>query len=105
MYNLEEIAKTLGFALDDVRIIVTVLIEDAQSSIEQIEQMYTRQAWALISSEAHGIKGSAANMKLTDLSNQALALEEAAKKQDNVETKLYIEAIKSSISKIKESLK
>lgn len=104
MYDLKYIAKELGFAPDDVKMIVTVLFEDAQKSMQEIEKMYEKKACKQIAHEVHSIKGSAANMKLTELSQLALQLEQAAQNEDLQKIPVLINALKENLLLLQEAL-
>ncbi len=104
MYDLKHIAKELGFAPDDVKMIVTVLFEDAEKSMQEIEKMYEKKAWKQIAYEVHSIKGSAANMKLTELSQLALQLEQSAQDKDAQKVPVLINALKENLLLLQKAL-
>jgi len=104
MYNLEAIAASLGFEPKDVQMIVSVLLEDAEVSIEKISQMYEKEAWPQIGVEAHAIKGSAANMKLHELSQLSKALEEAAQQKDVKQVSMLIKKIQQELVSLRQAL-
>jgi len=104
MYNLENIAKQLGFGLNDVKTIVGVLLQEADTSILKIDEMFTRHAWEQIALEAHSIKGSAGNMQLTELMELSKALETAAHEKESQQVELLITKIKSSLRHLHQQL-
>ena len=104
MYDLEAIAKQLGFGLNDVKTIVGVLLEEAESSILKIDEMFKHKAWEQIGLEAHSIKGSAGNMQLTTLSELGEGLEKAAQAQDAQQVEMLIHGIKATLQKLKQQL-
>ncbi len=104
MYDLKHIAKELGFAPDDVKMIVSVLFEDAEKSMQEIEKMYEKKAWKQIAYEVHSIKGSAANMKLTELSQLALQLEQSAQDEDAQKVSVLINALKENLLLLQQAL-
>ena len=104
MYDLKHIAQELGFPLDDVKMIVNVVFEDTEKSMQEIEKMYEKKAWKQIAYEVHSIKGSAANMKLTKLSQLALQLEQSAQDEDAQKVSVLINAIKENLSLLQEAL-
>jgi len=104
MYDLEAIAKQLGFGLDDVKTIIGVLLQEAEASIQKIDEMFRHKAWEQIGVEAHSIKGSAGNMQLTTLSQLSMALEQAARAEDAQQVEMLINNIKSTLQQLKQQL-
>ena len=104
MYDLEVIAKQLGFGLDDVKTIIRVLLEEADKSILKIDEMFKHQAWEQIATEVHSIKGSAGNMQLIALSELSETLEQAAQMHDTQQVEMLINNIKSTLQQLHQQL-
>jgi len=104
MYNLENIATQLGFGINDVKAIITVLVEEAEISLNKIKEMFKRDAWEQIGIEAHSIKGSAGNMQLTHLSELSAALEIAAKAQEKQKVEALINAVQDTLKQLHQAL-
>jgi HPt (histidine-containing phosphotransfer) domain-containing protein len=104
MYDLETIAKQLGFGVDDVKAIVSVLLQEAEASMQKVEEMFKREAWEQIAVEVHSIKGSAGNMQLTTLSDLSIALETAAQAEDPQQTEVLIHELKSALQQLQQQL-
>jgi len=78
MINIEALAKELDFDIEDVCVLIELFIENAQVSLANIEEAIERSDAKTIQNEAHAIKGSAANLMLTDIQDMARAMENAA---------------------------
>jgi len=104
MSTIETIAAQLGFALNDVKTIIHVLLQEADISVLKIEEMFKRHAWEQIALEAHSIKGSASNMQLSELTELSTALEIVAEQQDPQQVEMLINNIKSSLQQLHQQL-
>ncbi len=104
MYNLESIAVQLGFGLDDVKTIVRVLVQEADTSMQKIKEMFKHHAWEQIALEAHSIKGSAGNMHLNELMELSKTLETAAQQQDTQQVESLINSINASLQQLHQQL-
>ena len=104
MYDLEAIANELGFGLDDVKLIVSVFANDTVDALTKIEAMYEDKAWGEIKNEAHAIKGSAGNMKLTPLYTLGKSLEDAALAGDEQLVSTLLDEIRTSVAQLQQEL-
>lgn len=104
MYDLEAIASELGFGIDDVKTIVSVFANDTVDAIENIETMCQNKAWSEIKDEAHAIKGSAGNMKLTPLYTLGKSLEDAALASDESLVLTLLDELRTSVTQLQQEL-
>ncbi len=103
MVDFEMVAKELGFELEDVTMLLDMFIESCENSIAALESGIEGLDFALISSEAHSIKGSASNLMLEHLADLAFSIESAAKSgEESFDYSAKLEAIKDHIDKLKE---
>ncbi len=79
MLDIEALAQEMGFEVEDVMMLVSMFVEGAQTSLEAIFQAIPATDLETLAQEAHSIKGSAANLKLENISKLALIIESAAK--------------------------
>ncbi len=84
MMDIEALAETLDFDIEDVAILVELFVENAQVSLANIEEAIEGNDIASIQNEAHAIKGSAANLMLVDIQNMARDMEEAARENRKI---------------------
>ena len=104
MYDLKAIASELGFGIDDVKTIVNVFANDTVDAITKIETMCEDKEWGQIKNEAHAIKGSAGNMKLTPLYTLGKSLEDAALAGDEQLVSTLLEQLKTSVAQLQQEL-
>ena len=102
MINLEALAEDLGFDIEDVSTLVELFIESAQVSLANIEDALDGGHFDIIKNEAHAIKGSAANLLLSDIQDMARSLEEAAQDQQKMQCLTLYSNIESKVEKISE---
>lgn len=84
MIHIEALAQELDFDIEDVYILVELFIENAQVSLANIEDAIESNNTDIIQQEAHAIKGSAANLMLTDIQNMARDMESAARANQKI---------------------
>lgn len=102
MINIENLAKALDFDIEDVEILVELFVESAQVSLANIEEAIEGNKIEVIAAEAHAIKGSAANLLLTDIQNMARDMENAAKENRKINYLTLFSQIEEQIEKISE---
>jgi HPt (histidine-containing phosphotransfer) domain-containing protein len=100
MLDIDKLANELGFEAEDIQMLVTMFVESANQSLANIEGALQSGDFQTLSSEAHSIKGSAANLKLDSISKLALIIEQASKNDLECDYKAVISKLSSEIEKI-----
>lgn len=98
--NLQQIADDLGFDLEDVEMLFEVFINDAKESLLNLKEAIYINDLDLIFTFAHSIKGSSANLMLTDISNIAKEIEHGAKEKKSIEYSKLFENLQTQIENI-----
>jgi HPt (histidine-containing phosphotransfer) domain-containing protein len=71
-----------GMDEDDISEIFDIFFQESQLTIKNLETNISQENFKQIISDAHGIKGSAANINALNISQIAKSIEEAAKNND-----------------------
>jgi HPt (histidine-containing phosphotransfer) domain-containing protein len=77
--DLQKIADELDFDLEDVQMLVEVFLETTQESLDTLKTAIEQNNFENICRAAHSIKGSAANLTMTEIANIAKEIEDNAK--------------------------
>ena len=87
----KDILKQLGDMPEEIYDeIVRGFYDETRGHLEKISKAIAAADWTTIDREAHGIKGSSANLRLSQISEAAKSMQDAAKTLDLSETiKLY----------------
>ncbi len=88
----------MGLEDEDIRELLAMLRESTATHIERAEKQLARQDWTGLNRTGHSVKGSAANLGATALSEAGKSLEFAAKEQDGPGCSAAIQAIKTAIN-------
>ncbi len=80
--DIKEIAAILGMAEKHIPMLIGAFLEESESILQNLKDAISEKNFPNITLHAHNIKGSAANLRLTDISELALGLERAAKAGD-----------------------
>ena len=100
--NHEEMAAAIGLKIKHIPLLIMSFIEESTPILEKIEDAIAQGDYAAIRASAHSIKGSAGNLKFTDLYEMAREMEFAATAGDaSFAYSEYLEAIKKGIATIK----
>ncbi len=102
MINIENLAKELDFDVEDVEILIELFVENAQVSLANIEEAIEGNNIDVIGAEAHAIKGSAANLLLTDIQNMARDMENAARENRKINYLSLFGQLEEQIDRISE---
>jgi HPt (histidine-containing phosphotransfer) domain-containing protein len=102
MIDIENLAKALDFDIEDVAVLVELFVESAQVSLANIEEAIEGSKIEVIAAEAHAIKGSAANLLLTDIQDMARDMENAAKENRKINYLSLFSQIEEQVEKISE---
>ena len=98
--DLQKIADGLEFDVEDVEMLIEVFLQSAEESLQSLREAIDSSNLEQIFKSAHAIKGSAANLTLTDISVLAKEIELEARAGNKID---YIERfilLKSMIDKI-----
>jgi len=102
--NLEYIAESLGFDLEDVQMLMDMFLQNANQSLEELNQAVETGNYEDIKNASHAIKGSSANLMLNDITAIASEIEELAKSESDANYKELSMNLKNKL-KILEELK
>jgi HPt (histidine-containing phosphotransfer) domain-containing protein len=102
MINIENLAKELEFDVEDIEILIELFVENAQVSLANIEEAIEANNIRLIGDEAHAIKGSAANLLLTDIQDMARDMENAARENRKINYLSLFKQIEEQVDRISE---
>jgi len=78
--DIEKIANSLDFDLEDVQMLMEVFLEGAQENMQELKIAIYAKSMDGIRRAAHAIKGSAANLTLMNIADIAKDIEENAKR-------------------------
>ena len=98
--DLQKIADELEFDLEDIEMLLEVFLESAKDSLSALKEAIDKDDLELIFRSAHAIKGSAANLTLTEISNLAKEIEYSAREKKAVNYVQKFENLKKSIENI-----
>ena len=76
------VAKELGISEKHIPLLVNSFLDESKSIMENLTQAVNTKDFANIALYSHSIKGSAANLRIIDVQDKALAIEKAAKEND-----------------------
>lgn len=89
LINRDQIAERLGFQRSDIDMLLAMFSKNAAASLAEMSQMIEENSMQGIADTAHAIKGSAGNLKLDDIYNLALSIEQAAKNSEPADYSAY----------------
>jgi HPt (histidine-containing phosphotransfer) domain-containing protein len=99
--NHEEMAVSIGLKLKHIPMLIASFIEESKQILDLLEESISTKNYEKIRSNAHSIKGSAGNLKFTEIYEMAEEMEFAASAQkSDFEYEIYFDAIKSIIGTI-----
>ena len=94
----EAMAKAIGLKVKHMPILIESFLEESDPILEKLQLAVESQDYATIRAAAHSIKGSAGNLRFSELAEMAKELEHAGDKSDtSFEYMLYLEAMKKAI--------
>ena len=80
--DTKEIASVLGIAETHIPLLVGAFLDESKEIVEKLLAAVSSSNYADMTLHAHSIKGSSANLRLTEISDCAMGLEKAANSQD-----------------------
>jgi len=100
--NHEEMASVIGLKAKHMPMLIGSFLEETQSILTNLEVAITNSDLEVIKSTAHSIKGSAGNLRLTEIYDMSKEMElAAADNSSEFEYASYFNAIKQAVSTIK----
>jgi HPt (histidine-containing phosphotransfer) domain-containing protein len=100
--NIEQIADILEFEIEDVEMLLDMFLTDAKESMEGISSTIESNDFEQIKNIAHGIKGSASNLLLDEISKLALEIEQLAKTKSIADYQSMFEKLENRLCIIEE---
>jgi len=99
--NHEEMAASIGLKSKHIPMLITSFIEESKQILDVLEESISTRDYEKIRLNAHAIKGSAGNLKFTEIYEMTKEMEFAASAQkSDFEYKIYFDAIKSAMGTI-----
>lgn len=100
--NLQQIADTLEFDLEDIEMLMEIFLSDAKASLEKTNDLIVSNDFIEIKNIAHGIKGSASNLMLEEVVEIAQQIEQLAKTESSADYSAMFATLKTKLLKIEE---
>lgn len=99
--NHEEMAASIGLKLKYIPVLIASFIEESNQILDLLEESISTKNYEKIRSNAHSIKGSAGNLKFTEIYEMAKEMEVAASTQkSDFEYEIYFDTIKRAMGTI-----
>ena len=100
--NHEEMAKSIGLKIKHIPMLIESFLEESTPILSTLLTATKSNDYVTIRSTAHSIKGSAGNLRFSELADMAKELEHAAENEDSAfEYASYAEAMQKAIETIK----
>ena len=81
--DFEELASKVGVGSKHIPLLLGSFVSESMESLEKLQEAIVKKDYEAIASLAHSIKGSASNLHIQKLAEQAKALELMAKEKDS----------------------
>ncbi len=99
--NYEEMAKLIGLKPKHMPMLIGSFLEESVSILKNLEDAINTQDFSAIKTNAHSIKGSAGNLKFTEIYEMAKEMElSAGDSNADLDYSTYLQAITSAINTI-----
>lgn len=99
--NYDEMAASIGLKPKHMPMLVGSFLDESVSILEDLEAAISSNEYAEIKLKAHSIKGSAGNLKFTEIYEMAKEMEFAGADSDaSFEYTSYLNALKQAIETI-----
>ncbi|MFA5234913.1 MAG: Hpt domain-containing protein [Sulfurimonas sp.] len=99
--NHEDMASAIGLKSKHIPLLIANFIEESASILEALKDAIETRDYEKIRSSAHAIKGSAGNLKFSEVYEMARDVEFAgAKREIDFGYEIYFEAIRNAIGTI-----
>jgi HPt (histidine-containing phosphotransfer) domain-containing protein len=103
--NYDEIAKIIGINAKHVPMLITMFLGEVPSTLDSLGEAIAQKDYMKIKLSSHSIKGSAGNLRFSEVYEMAKEMEHAATAQnEDFEYLLYFEAIKQAIATIEKKV-
>ncbi|QFR48758.1 Hpt domain-containing protein [Sulfurimonas lithotrophica] len=99
--DLEAIAKELDFDLEDVEMLVDVFLDSAEEGLVELKDAIAQNDLESIFASSHAIKGSAANIKLDEISSLARNIENSARNNNTMDYEKEYNKLKELVESIR----
>ncbi|HIP03302.1 MAG TPA: Hpt domain-containing protein [Campylobacterales bacterium] len=96
--NMKLLAELLEFDLEDVEMLVDMFLTDTKESLENIESTIESNDFEQMKNIAHGIKGSALNLMLSEIAEVALEIEQSAKTKSSIDYHTLFQKLEFELS-------
>ena len=98
--DLNKVAEELDFDLEDVEMLFEAFLEGAEESLVSLNEAINQNNFEGIYTSAHAIKGSAANLTLTDISELAREIENSGRASQDIDYSSKYNELKNLINNI-----
>ena len=97
MIDLQLIAEKLEFDLEDVEMLLGMFMDDAFEALSLTDEAIKTEDFEQMKNIAHGIKGSASNLMLEEITQQAYEIEQLAKGENSADYTTLFHTLKNQI--------
>jgi HPt (histidine-containing phosphotransfer) domain-containing protein len=98
--DLQKLADELDFDLEDVEMLLGVFLDSAESTLKKMREAIEKNDKEGLFHLAHSIKGSALNLRLTDISELAKEIEMRARNDEEYDYQSKYETLQKLIDGI-----
>jgi len=99
--NHEEMAASIGLKVKHMPMLIASFLEESTPILETLSAQVSANDYTGIRSSMHAIKGSSANLRLSELSEMAKEVEHAAEASNgSFDYSAYLEAMKKALNTI-----
>ena len=99
--NFEEMASSIGLKPKHIPMLIGSFLEESESILESLNNAIESKDYDAIKANAHSIKGSAGNLKFTEVYEMTREMElSASESNENFDYKAYLAAVLSAIATI-----
>jgi len=99
--NHEEMATAIGLKIKHIPVLVNSFLDETPPIIEALEKAIKDRDYTNIKTQAHSIKGSAGNLRFSEIYDMSKELELAASEvNEDFEYEAYLQAIKKAVATI-----
>ncbi len=99
--NFDEMAAAIGLKPKHMPMLIGSFLDESGGILSALESAISSNDFATIKTQSHSIKGSAGNLKFTEIYEMTKEMEHSAEKSDaNFDYAGYFEAVKSAVATI-----
>ena len=101
MITVKEIADRLGFDEEDVIVMISLMFKGLDDHLKKLNEAIQQKDFDRIFSEAHSIRGAAANIGFETIANFCNIIENSARDKSWIDYETYYDALVDAIEDVK----